>query len=73
MASEWLVLAFTYDVRRRSCATADADSLMSTGLIDDRSPLPGRMFQELMLIEGAQYHFIPKGGQIPKAVLDAIK
>ncbi|MFL9584260.1 hypothetical protein [Stenotrophomonas sp. AB1(2024)] len=63
----------TYNVRSRNCATAVADSLIPTKLIDDRSPLPGIVFQELMLIEGAKYHFMPKGGDIPQAVLDAVK
>lgn len=33
----------------------------------------GRVFQEMMMIEGAQYHFIPKGGEVPPALLEALK
>jgi RHS repeat-associated protein len=61
-----------YDLKSRNCATAVADSLLSTNMIDDRSPLPGRMFQEMMLIKGAQYYFIPKGGAIPEALLNSV-
>lgn len=63
----------TYDVRTRNCATAVADSLLHVNLIDDRSALPGRMFQEMLLIDGAQYHFIPKGGDLPPSLIDTFK
>ena len=62
-----------YNLRTRNCATAVADSLLPTKLINDRSPLPGRVFQEMMLIEGAKYHFIPKGGEVPPALLESLK
>lgn len=61
------------DLRTRNCATAVADALLPTKIIDNRSPLPGRVFQEMMLIEGAEYHFIPKGGKVPASLINSIK
>lgn len=63
----------SYHVKNRNCATAVADALLSTKMIDERSPLPGRVFQEIMLIKGAQYHFIPKGGEVPASLSELIK
>ncbi|WP_258393609.1 MULTISPECIES: RHS repeat-associated core domain-containing protein [Stenotrophomonas] len=58
-----------YNVKSHNCATAVADSLISIDAIKNRSILPGRVFQDAYLIEGAKYYFIPKGGVIPPAIL----
>ena len=61
-----------YDVKSNNCATAVADSLISINAIKNRSILPGRVFQDAYLIEGAKYHFIPKGGVIPSSLSGVI-
>jgi len=58
-----------YNVKSHNCATAVADSLISIDAIKNRSILPGRVFQDAYLMEGAKYYFIPKGGVIPPAIL----
>jgi Mor family transcriptional regulator len=56
-----------------NCVVRSNEALGSAGIQNNAAPFPGSLARETMKIPGAQSYYIPKGGQIPQALIDTIR
>jgi hypothetical protein len=56
-----------------NCVVRCNEALGAAGIRNDAAPFPGSLARETMKIPGAQTFYIPRGGQIPQALVDIIR
>ncbi|EJL79761.1 RHS repeat-associated core domain protein containing protein [Polaromonas sp. CF318] len=56
-----------------NCVVRTNEALGAAGISNNAAAFPGSLARETMKIPGAETYYIPKGGQIPQALIDTIK
>lgn len=56
-----------------NCVVRCNEALGAAGIQTNAAPFPGSLAREAMKVPGAQTYYIPKGGQIPQALINTIR